>query len=226
VSLRYHVRMTTYQWFISEGDVGNTSDVPPSYNKYLDAEWKIAPNNATVKALADQIVGSETNYLKRIDLMYSWLLSHYTYQRSATFEPKAPEDTMAHLGGDCDDFSVLFISMARYLRIPAWLELGLLYDEFRNEWGAHGWATLYIPLKNGTGVEVTIDVVNRLFLIRDPFHFSDWSSDGDAAHLQEYYTLLTYQPVTTPTTNPPFTVTEFYEQDAMVTDGTVNYLHG
>lgn len=226
VSVRYFVRMTTYVWTIDESDVGTTADVPAYYQRYLDNEWKIAPTNASVHALADQIVGSETNYLKRLDLMYAWLLSHFSYQRSATFEPKAPEDTMSKLGGDCDDFSVLFISMARYLGIPAWLELGLLYDEFRDEWGAHGWATVYIPLKNGTGVEATVDVVNRLFLIRDPYHFSDWSSDGDAQHLQDYYTLLTYQPTTNPTTTPAFTVSETITHDRFDTQGVVNYLHG
>jgi len=99
-------------------------------------------------------------------------------------------------------------------------DLGLRFDELRHEWGAHGWATIFIPFKNGSGVEATIDVVNKLYLIRDPYHFSDWGADGDANHLQSYYQLVSYSP------SNPFTVTESITNDTMVTYGAVNYFHG
>ena len=222
VSVRYHLRMTTFVWDIKAEDVGTTADVPSSYtSRYLDPEWKINPNSPAVRALADQITNPTKPYLQQIDDLYTWLLSNYAYQTTANFEPQTSEETQARRGGDCDDFSVLFISMARYLGIPAWLELGLLYDEFRDQWGAHGWANVYIPLKAGGGVEATVDVVNKLFLIRDPYHFSDWSSDGDAQHLQDYYTLLSYVPQTT----PPFSVTQSITHDNFRTSGVVNYFH-
>lgn len=222
VSVRYHLKMTTFVWDIKTEDVGTTGDVPASYaSRYLDEEWKINPNSPAVRALADQITNGSRPYLQQIDDLYTWLLSNYQYKTTANFEPQSPEETQARLGGDCDDFSVLFISMARYLGIPAWLELGLLYDEFRDQWGAHGWATVYIPLKAGGGVEATVDVVNKLFLIRDPYHFSDWSADGDAQHLRDYYTLLSY----VPQTNPPFSVAQSITHDSFKTTGVVNYFH-
>jgi len=227
VNVTYHVRMTTHQWILKNEEVASASDVPQSYRDvYLDREWKIDPNSPTVRQLADTITNRSKPYLEQLDDMYTWLLDHYTYQRSPSYEPKDPEVTMADLGGDCDDFSVLFISMARYLGIPAWLELGLLFDEFRGEWGPHGWATVYIPLANGSGVEATIDVVNRLFLIRDPYHFSDWAADGDAANLESYYTLLSYQPVGQVTQNPPVVVEQEIFNGPMTTSGTLNYFHG
>jgi hypothetical protein len=231
VNVTYHLKMTTYQWVLTDEQVGSAADVPASIHgvpraDYLDVEWKINPNSPSVQGLANTITNRSSPYLQQLDDMFTWLLSQYTYQKSPTYEPKTPEETMADLGGDCDDFSVLFISMARYLGIPAWLELGLLFDEFRNEWGPHGWATVYIPLANGSGVEATIDVVNRLFLIRDPYHFSDWSADGDAQHLEDYYKLLSYTPVGPQFSTPAVTVGQEITNGPMTVSGTLNYFHG
>jgi transglutaminase-like putative cysteine protease len=220
VSIRYSLKMTTFVWTVAPSELGTRADVPPAYAKYLDEEWRIDPDSSAVQTLANQITAGKTNYMDQVDALYTWLLSNYQYAKDPDPYPRTPEATQAARGGDCDDFSVLFISMARYLGIPAWLELGLLFDEFRREWGAHGWATVYIPFKNGTGVEATIDVVNKLYLIRDPYHFSDWSADGDATRLQSYYQLVSYSP------NNPFTVTESITNDSMVTQGAVNYFHG
>jgi hypothetical protein len=221
VSVRYDLKMTTKQWVLSDAEVGTIADVPANLSSvYLDEEWKINPGSATVQSLTKQVTSSAKPYLQQIKDLYKYLLCPpYHYLAGGQFEPQSPEETVSRQTGDCDDFSVLFISMARYLGIPAWLELGLLYDEVQDVWGAHGWANVYIPLKAGGGVVATVDVVNKLFLIRDPYHFSDWASDGDADHLRSYYTLLTYSPATT----PPLQLSQTFTHDAFRTDGVVNY---
>jgi hypothetical protein len=221
VSITYALRMTTTLYELKNEDVGTTADVPANLRAvYLDEEWKINPNSPTVQRLADQVTDSSKPYLQQLKDLYKYLLCPpYHYLAGGSFEPQSPEQLVASQAGDCDDFSVLFISMARYLGIPAWLELGLLYDELRGEWGPHGWATVYIPLKSGGGITATVDVVNKLFLIRDPYHFSDWSADGDADHLRSYYTLLTYAPATT----PPLQLSSTIPPVQFRTEGVVNY---
>jgi hypothetical protein len=223
ISVRYQVHMSTYIWQLPDSIVGTAADVPASYRSiYLDKEWKIDPTSKVVQDLANKVTDRSKPYMQQIKDIYRYLLCPpYHYSVTQNFEPQSPEETVSRQTGDCDDFSVLFISMARYLGIPSWLELGLLYDETPpGKFGAHGWASVYVPLTNGTGEVVTIDVVNKLFLIRDVYHFGDWSSDGDAQHLQDYYTLLTYQPAT----SPPFQVTQTVTHDTMRTEGIVNYI--
>jgi hypothetical protein len=61
------------------------------------------------------------------------------------------------------------------------------------EWGGHGWAEVYIPMKEGNDAWATIDVVNNLFLERDPFRFSDYQGTGTPGVLENYYTSWTYE---------------------------------
>jgi hypothetical protein len=75
-------------------------------------------------------------------------------------------------------------------------------------------------------VEVTIDVVNRLFLIRDPYHFTDWTSDGDAANLEGYYQILSFQRTGQTVATPEVTVQQAIHNGPMTTTGTLNYFHG
>ena len=74
----------------------------------------------------------------------------------------------------------------------AWLEFGPLYDTYTGEWGAHAWAKVYIPLASGGGGTVTIDVVNKQFMLKDCNRFTEWESDGSEIHLEDYYRTLKY----------------------------------
>ena len=47
--------------------------------------------------------------------------------------------------GDCDDQAMLFCSLARASGVPAWLQLGALYDKGQDEWFGHGWVQAYVP---------------------------------------------------------------------------------
>jgi hypothetical protein len=73
-------------------------------------------------------------------------------------------------------------SMCRSIGIPAWLEIGYLYDPIDETWGGHGWFNVYIPLKPGVSdVEYTIapiDPVNEEFLFRDPYRITNWIDTG------------------------------------------------
>jgi hypothetical protein len=82
---------------------------------------------------------------------------------------------------------VLFISLARAAGIPTWLEFGALYNQKQNSWGGHAWVRAYIPYYYGGGHVFIIDIVNDHFLFRDAFKFSEWESDGNGSHLEDYY---------------------------------------
>jgi hypothetical protein len=60
-------------------------------------------------------------------------------------------------------------------------------------WGGHGWAQVYIPVKDGEDAWVTIDVVNNLFMDRDPFRFADYQGNGKPGNLENYYTSWIYR---------------------------------
>ena len=105
---------------------------------------------------------------------------------------------MSKLEGDCDDFSILFSSIARAAGIPTWIELGKIpaFIDASSEcdlrdWGGHAWINSLVPLKDGTQMVVFIDLANSYFMWMPPYRISDWVDDGDGDNLDSYYHLFT-----------------------------------
>ena len=104
---------------------------------------------------------------------------------------------MAKKIGDCDDFSILFASIARAAGIPAWLELGRIPAfittssgcELR-DWGGHAWVNALVPLSDGSITVVNIDLANSYFMWMPPYRVSDWVDDGNGDNLYSYYYLF------------------------------------
>ena len=148
----------------------------------------------SVSELAESITRGSSNVYTIMKSIFDYMRDEFVYDENSPGIPKSCEQTMADAQGDCDDQSILYISMLRSLGIPAWLEFGPLYDSNAGDWGGHAWAEVYIPLASGGGQEVTIDIVNGEFLVRNCNRFEEWKSDGVSQHLEEYYYLLTHIP--------------------------------
>ncbi len=192
IRITYRMTLHSTSWDVDTGDSGSVGDVPPEYAPYLGTEWKITPDDPQVKALAEDIVGSETNVYGILKRIYLWMDENIRYNTVRSGEPKACSVTLDDGFGDCDDQAILFASLARSVGVPVWLNLGIIYDPVRDYWGGHGWNNVYIPLRDGSHVIATVDVVNDQFLFRDPYHLSDYIDNGDGDDLKAYYTSWTY----------------------------------
>jgi hypothetical protein len=89
-----------------------------------------------------------------------------------------------------------------------------MYNSVSNEWVGHAWLGLYMPTHRG-GVNVTIDMANHEFLVRGANRFSEWQSDGNGTHLQDYYYPYTYVSSGTVSISDTYTTIDYS------TDGTV-----
>lgn len=169
-------------------------------------DYRIYPDATPIRDLALRIAGDKTNVYQILEAIYNYMETHLTYPTPEQMQydaymhynmPKTALETLKDGYGDCDDQALVFISLCRALGIPAWLESGALYDKHRNFWCGHGWVRVYLPLLNGGGEEAAggggtwanVDVVNKMFLKRDPNRFSDWVDDGSPNAIEEYYTL-------------------------------------
>lgn len=212
IIVNYHMIANTYQWKIDSVDSGNIEDISNStgglenltkyvYNKNngntwqqkdkdgkWDGRWKIEPTNPIIKELAYNITQNKTNVLDVVKSIYGFIaLSGQFNYSTASGELKSAIQTLNDKSGDCDDQSTLFISLLRALKIPAWLELGALYNEKTGTWVGHGWANAYIPLKDKSAIIASIDVVNKEWLFRDAYRFTDYTDDGSENGLENYY---------------------------------------
>ncbi|MCD6383543.1 MAG: transglutaminase domain-containing protein, partial [Thermoplasmata archaeon] len=228
ISVTYYIKTRTYKWDIDEKDSGTVNDIPQEIKeKYLHDQWPIYdengdpvdldgdgkvdyrywPSNESLKNLAIQLTKDEKTVLGKIRAIYNWVVENIKYPTPTEMQidserywgyPKYAWGTYMDKRGDCDDQSILMATLARAVGIPAWLEVGHLYDPSQDMWGGHGWFNVYIPLKNGDYVIAPIDPVNREFLLRDAFRLTDWidtggnvTVDGDTVdNLEYYYTIF------------------------------------
>lgn len=192
VQISYSIRSYTAQWNLARSDAGEVSDIPSDLDYLLDDEWLIEPSSYQVRTLAQDLTAGMTNVYDMVKAIYDYMDDEYTYTTGREGGPQSCSQTISSKSGDCDDQSILLSSLLRAVGIPAWLEFGALYDPSTGEFGAHGWVNVYIPLAGGEGGSGTIDMVNDEFLVRDPMRFTEWESDGNADHLEDYYATMDY----------------------------------
>jgi hypothetical protein len=144
--------------------------IPPSLvDKYVVVTETFMVNDLDIKSKAEEVAGGEETVLGAVTKLIEYVTSSTTYQNFET--PQYPNVTLNTGRGDCDDQSILLISMARSLGIPSYLEVGIVINpaiqDSESSWGGHlsnsqdgvgwhGWAMLYVPPWGWTPVDLTL----------------------------------------------------------------------
>ena len=117
-----------------------------SGNPYWTSEkqFKYA-NTLFSKGLKNQALVEYEKYFEMRDAS-SADRANVAYQTLSGSEPKSCLRTLADGTGDCDDQSILLISLCRASDIPSWLAFGILYDQVNAQWGPHAWAEVYLNM--------------------------------------------------------------------------------
>ncbi|MCB0571168.1 MAG: transglutaminase domain-containing protein [Phaeodactylibacter sp.] len=96
-----------------------------------------------LKALSEEIVGSETDPVKKAWLIFEWIGENIPWASALEYStmPDIPSYCIRNRRGDCGMKSLLFITLCRYNGIPAkWQSGWFLYPDNLN---LHDWAELY-----------------------------------------------------------------------------------
>lgn len=97
-----------------------------------------------LRDLTRQVVGEETNPLKKARRIYEYITSRvmYSFVRPYFTITNLPEYMAAGMKGDCGIYALLFITMCRIAGVPARWQAGLYATPL--EIGCHDWAQFYI----------------------------------------------------------------------------------
>jgi transglutaminase-like putative cysteine protease len=192
--IKYAIYTESAIWSMDSSDSGTLENYYPEWSGLVDKygnksrdEWKILPSDPHITVLSDQLTQGKVTVYDKLKAIFDYMNEKFEYETARQGEPKWCTETLEDQYGDCDDQSVLFISLARAAGLPCKLEFGALYNQQQDEWGGHAWIKVYIPLYTGDLYWYNIDIVNDHFLFRDAFRFSEWESDGNGTHLEDYY---------------------------------------
>ena len=156
----------------------------------------IEPSAPEISDLAHRLTDGKPDVYSKSKAIYDYMVVNFKYSTDSQMDyvqqkygglPKHALATLRDGWGDCDEQSMLFISLLRAVGIPARIEMGMLYDQTLDQWGGHAWAQVYIPSQSSGGAWYNVDVVNSEFLIRDCNRMSTWIDDGNGRHLSDYY---------------------------------------
>ena len=97
-----------------------------------------------IKELAEEIVGDETNPLLKARKIYDYITQNvkYSFVRAYSTITNIPEYAALNLKGDCGVQALLFITLCRYVGIPAKWQSGLAVTPYSI--GPHDWAQFYV----------------------------------------------------------------------------------
>ena len=202
IVIRYRGNTTTKIWKIEKSL--NIDAIPEKLKKQYDhREYILDEHNQKIWVINPQpfrnmtlnITKDKGSVLDKLRAIYDVIQANLEYNSQGGGLPHDAVTTWNAGGGDCDELSFVFVSMARSIGIPAWVEYGLLYTS--KSWGPHAWVATMIPTPNGL-VKVNMDITSDLggenlgrgFLIRDPYRITLWEEDGNSSHLTSYYRFI------------------------------------
>ena len=158
----------------------SNADIIPQYAAFS------TPNDATVKATADQlrsdaISGGYTSDLDILRYVYAFVGQiQYAYDIDTTnFSeyPKYPLEMLVDRSGDCEDSSALFISLAEHLGYDAALMLGSVKATEDDEWGGHAWPVVALDNHEGWSVNGVGMKANITYYFVESTAYYEGSSD-------------------------------------------------
>ncbi|MBS3781102.1 MAG: transglutaminase domain-containing protein [Candidatus Thermoplasmatota archaeon] len=215
IQIDYSVRTKTVSWDYSGEESGTVDDISEDLKEqYNKNQWNvkdndgnrvdrndddqpdvmIEPNHSAIKEKAEDIVQGEDNVYDKSRAIYGWINENIDYEIGETGRlPKHAVWVLESETGDCDEQSFLYASLSRAVGIPAWMELGVLYDRGGQRWGGHGWIRTKFVSENGSGGWVNIDLVNDQFYFRDALRFTSWVDDGKEGHLEDFYYYVNWE---------------------------------
>ncbi len=228
IRIRYSGETVSKYWNIR--NPGTVNDIPQWLkNRYLHSEYILGFNGKKLyvidpepfKGITDNITAGHSNVEGKLRAIYDFIVQNFHYESERTGNPRTAIETWNAKSGDCDELSFVFVSMARSIGIPAWIEYGWLYTG--DSWGQHAWIRTAIPdggeLKY-VNIDLTIEVgqkdLGRGFLVRDPYRITEWVEDGSSEHLTAFYHYLTY------TEPPQLHISQSIQSISIKKEGTLN----
>ncbi len=149
---------------------GRMTDIPTSlvsqYTSTTETFWADDPE---IAALAQSLTANQTTVLGKVTRLVKWFNENIDYSNNEV--PLYPNQTLQQHSGDCDDQSILLISMLRSIGVPSYLEIGIFFNSGISGddtvWDGHlaisekglawhGWAMVYVPPWGWIPVDLTL----------------------------------------------------------------------
>ena len=213
VNFTYRFSSHGKDWQGTVADSGNISQIPESlraeydhpeyFNTSKNQSYEVI-NPSIFRNLTLSITANQSSVAGKLRAIYDYIVNNYRYNISYNLGNIPLTSLQVYQGkiGDCEELSYLFESMSRSVGIPSWTQYGLLVQKSGSSYtiGNHAWIQTYIPLKNGSGEYVNIDLTVEVghsdlglgFLVKYPNALIEWTDNGNSTDMVDFHTFLEY----------------------------------
>lgn len=126
---------------------------PSGLDQYLRAEPFIESDAPEIVAEAERMVAGQVGVRARVERL-TREVNALLDKRPTVSLPSALEVLRTRVG-DCNEHTILFVALARALKIPARINVGLVY--VHGAFYYHAWPEAYIDEGNGRGLWLPVD---------------------------------------------------------------------
>ncbi len=132
--------------------------VPASMNRFVEPD-KLIPTDGKIKALAQEVTGSQIGTVAKAKAAYDYLFTTMRYDKTGTGWGRGDAIWACDAKhGNCTDFHSPFIGMLRADDIPARFDIGFPIPEGKDKGdiaGYHCWAEFYAPKTGWVPVDIS-----------------------------------------------------------------------
>jgi transglutaminase-like putative cysteine protease len=115
---------------------------PAERERFLAATPTHQAAHPDVVARARAIIGDETDPLARADRLQSWVFQQL--RKDSNADSSTALDVLARQAGDCTEHTMLFVTLARAVGLPAREVGGIVYADLDEPaFGWHAWAEIH-----------------------------------------------------------------------------------
>ncbi|MBD3312312.1 hypothetical protein GF352_02555 [archaeon] len=134
------------------------SNLPSSVAEYLVFSGKIE-STPELQARADMIVTGVSDYLTAVLRIAEWVHDYLDYSLVEPYASSVIKSSrvLSDARGVCDEYTVLFMSLARSVGIPCRYVTGYAYGNALglSDFGPHAWVEVYVPGHGWIGMDPT-----------------------------------------------------------------------
>ncbi len=121
--------------------------VPDELKQFTQATKKTESDDLEIKRQANEITAGETDAYKIAFKLADWVHEHTTYDEAYWQQVYSAKEVLESGRGVCDEYSNLFIALARSVGLPARYVVGSVYTNLPdvNDFQYHAWAEVWLP---------------------------------------------------------------------------------
>lgn len=142
IEIKMNIKATLWKDRINLKEENNLLIDNKVLNRYIKSE-EFLKQTPRIKKLTSEIIKNNDSVLDKVISIFNFIVQSFEY--CYPIKKRGAENlNLNNLKGDCGEYSSLFVTMCRILKIPARNNTGFIISPTHKKIVEHGWASLYL----------------------------------------------------------------------------------